>query len=83
MYLGNDKYPIVPGLIRFFQHFLASTVNQFNERVFAGESTFGLSVFADLPMEALNNIGCINDASKLFRVFEILRESIPVIIPRL
>ena len=60
------------GLIPFFQYFLASTINEFNKGVFAGESAFIFSVLANLPMKTFNNVSRVNDTPELFRVFKIL-----------
>ena len=33
-------------------------------------------------MHGLNGIGCVDNASNIFRMFEVLTESLPIILPR-
>ena len=73
MKLGNDKRPIVHGLVPFFQYFLAGTINELNKGIFTGESAFIFSVFADLSMKALHDIGGVNDTPEFLGIFEVLR----------
>ena len=51
--------------------------------IFSGKRTLVFGVFANLSVKSFNNIGCVNDTSEFFWIFEVLRNIFPIIVPGL
>ena len=60
------------GCDHFSKHFLTSTINEFQECVFGGKRPLVFGVFANLSVEAFNDIGRVNDASECLWILEVL-----------
>tara|TARA_Y100001933_G_scaffold147134_1_gene145825 strand:- start:20 stop:310 length:291 start_codon:yes stop_codon:yes gene_type:complete len=65
--------------------FLAGVLNphvqQLQQTIFIGESAFGFRKLAELPVNSLDSICCVDNTSNIFRILKILTDSLPVISP--
>ena len=79
--LRNGKRPILNWHCPFLAGILNTHVKQLQRAVSIGGSSFGFRELKKLPMNSLDSICCIDNASNIFRVLKILTDSLPAISP--